>query len=76
MARGRPGGNPDFGSKYKFERMGKKALSEQVKAQICSETKQSLTELAKQKECSVPQLVREAIQEYLEKQKKLESKSA
>jgi len=75
MARGRPGGNPDFGSKYKFETMGKKPLSEQVKVQIYSETKESLIELAKLKECSVPQLIREAIEEYLAKQKKIDAKT-
>ncbi len=61
----RPGGNPDFGSKYRFDFGREKALSAQVKAQVDPEVKQQLQNLANQKQCTVPDLIREAIEQYL-----------
>ncbi len=63
--RGRPRGNPDFGSKYRFDFGREKALSAQVKAQVDPEVKQQLQNLANQKQCTVPDLIREAIEQYL-----------
>ena len=62
---GRPGGNPDFGTKYKYENGGTERLSEQVKAQILPKTKLELKAMADEKNCTVPELVRAAIERYL-----------
>jgi hypothetical protein len=61
----RPGGNPDFGTKYRFDYGRDKPLSEQVKAQINAEVKQQLQHLAREKNCTVPDVIRAAIDEYL-----------
>ncbi|MDJ0579649.1 CopG family transcriptional regulator [Crocosphaera sp.] len=63
----RPGGNPDFGTKYRFDYGREKPLSAQVKAQILPETKQQLKDLADQQKCTVPDIIRAAIDEYLQK---------
>lgn len=63
--RGRPGGNPDFGTKYKNDLVKDRPLTEQVKAVIYPETKEKLKSLADEKNCSVPDLVRAAIDQYL-----------
>lgn len=60
-----PRGNFDFGTKYRAPRKGKKLLTEQVKAQVDEETKNQLIVLADKKECTVPDLIRAAIEEYL-----------
>lgn len=60
-----PKGNPDFGTKYKFDYGRAKPLSEQVKAQVAPETKLKLKDLAEQKNCTVPDLIRAAIERYL-----------
>ena len=62
----RKGGNPDFGSKYKFDYGRKKPLSEQIKAAVYPETKKRLQQIAQEKECSVPDIIREAIDQYLD----------
>lgn len=49
----RPGGNPDFGIKYRFDYGKDKLLSEQVKVLMHPEVKQQLKELAEQKKCEV-----------------------
>lgn len=63
--RGRPGGNPDFGTKYKADYGRDEPLSEQVKAQVHPKTKLLLKDLAGEKNCTVPDLVRAAIEQYL-----------
>lgn len=58
-------GNPDFGTKYKADYGRNKPLTEQVKAVVYPETKQQLKDLAAKQNCSVPDLVRAAIEQYL-----------
>ena len=65
----RPGGNPDFGTKYRFNYGREKPLSAQVKAQVLPETKQQLQDLANEQKCTVPDIIRAAIDEYLEKKR-------
>lgn len=65
QGRGRPGGNPDFGTKYKAETLRGKPLLDQVGTKVDPEIKLRLKEVAKQKNCSVPELVRAAIEQYL-----------
>jgi len=61
----RPGGNPEFGTKYRFDYGRSEPLSEQVKAQVHPQVKHQLKELAIAKQCTVPDLVRAAIEQYL-----------
>jgi hypothetical protein len=61
----RLGGNPDFGSKYRFDYGRDEPLSEQVKVLMHSQTKYQLKNLADQKNCTVPDLIRAAIDQYL-----------
>ena len=61
----RPGGNPDFGTKYRFDYGREEPLSEQVKVLLHPKTKCQLKNLADQKNCTVPDLVRAAIEQYL-----------
>ena len=61
----RLGGNPDFGTKYKADRHGDKPLSEQVGTRVAPEVKLQLQEIAEQKNCTIPELVRVAIERYL-----------
>lgn len=63
--RGRPGGNPDFGTKHRFDYGRNNPLSEQVGTRIASETKLQLKEIAEQKNCTIPDLIRAAIEQYL-----------
>lgn len=58
-------GNPDFGTKYRFDNGREQPLSEQVKVLMLPETKNLLKELADKKDCTVPDLIRAAIDEYL-----------
>lgn len=58
-------GNPDFGGKYRFDYGRDKPLTEQVKAVVYPEIKQKLKDLASEKNCTVPDLVREALEQYL-----------
>ncbi len=62
---GRPGGNPDFGTKYRFDYGREEPLSEQVKVLVHPQTKRQLKALADQRNCTVPDLVRAAIEQYL-----------
>lgn len=62
----RPGGNPEFGTKYRLNSRGEEALSEQVKAQVNPRIKQQLKTLADEKNCTVPDLIRKAIEQYLD----------
>jgi hypothetical protein len=61
----RPGGNPEFGTKYRFDYGREEPLSEQVKAQVHPQVKRQLKELADQKKCTIPDLVRTATEQYL-----------
>ncbi len=61
----RKGGNPDFGTKYRFDYGRDEPLSAQVKAQVHPIVKQQLKHLADQKECTVPDLIRTAIDQFL-----------
>lgn len=61
----RVGGNPDFGTKYKFNFGREIPLTEQVKAQVYPEIKERLRKLADKRKCTVPDLVREALDQYL-----------
>lgn len=70
MGRGRPGGNPDFGSKYKFDNGREKPLSEQIKTLVNPEIKLELKEIAEKNNCTVPDLVRKAIEQYLKEVRK------
>jgi len=58
-------GNPDFGTKYRFDNGRERPLSEQIKTLVLPETKVLLKDLARKKNCTVPDLVRAAIEEYL-----------
>ncbi|MGL5923626.1 CopG family transcriptional regulator [Chroococcidiopsis sp.] len=58
-------GNPDFGTKYRFDNGRKQPLSEQVATRVDAETKMRLSEIAEQKNCTVGDLMRAAIDEYL-----------
>lgn len=60
-----PKGNPDFGTKYRLNSSGDKPLSEQVRTALLPETKFLLKDLASKQKCTVPDLVRAAIDEYL-----------
>ncbi|WP_315787899.1 CopG family transcriptional regulator [Fischerella sp. JS2] len=64
----RPGGNPDFGTKYRFDYGRDEPLSEQVKVLMHPHMKCQLKNLADQKKCTVPDLIREAIDLYLASQ--------
>jgi hypothetical protein len=58
-------GNPDFGTKYRFDYGREKPLSEQVKVLMLPDTKDRLKKIAEQKQCTVPDLIRAAIDSYL-----------
>jgi hypothetical protein len=61
----RIGGNPDFGKKYRFDYGRAKPLKEQVKVLMYTEMRSDLQELAEGKSCTVQDLIREAIEQYL-----------
>ncbi|MBD2666231.1 CopG family transcriptional regulator [Richelia sinica FACHB-800] len=61
----RPGGNPDFGTKYRFDYGRDEPLSEQVKVLMHPQMKDQLKHLADLEKCTVPDLIREAIEQYL-----------
>ena len=61
----RPGGNPDFGTKYRFDYGREEPLSEQVKVLMHPTMKCQLKNLADQRSCTVPDLIRAAIDQYL-----------
>lgn len=58
-------GNPDFGKKYRFDYGREEPLSEQVKAAVHPDIKLELKRLAEAKNCTVPDVIREAIEQYL-----------
>jgi hypothetical protein len=68
LSMARPGGNPDFGTKYKANYGRLYPLSEQVKAQVYPDVKEKLKKLAEEKNCTVPDLVRMAIDSFLSKE--------
>ena len=61
-------GNPNFGinNKHKFQRKGEEVFDAQLKARVHSNTKSKVVEIAKRKKCSVPDVIREALDRYLE----------
>lgn len=59
-------GNPDFGTKHRFDYGREKPLSQQVSTRIAEETKQQLKEIAQKQNCTIPELVRAAIEQYLD----------
>ena len=61
----RPGGNPDFGTRYKFNFGRDRPLTAQVKAVVYPEMKEQLKALAKERQCTVPDLIRDALEKYL-----------
>lgn len=61
----RPGGNPDFGTKYRFDYGREEPLSEQVKVLMHPQMKRQLKNLVDQNSCTVPDLIRAAIAQYL-----------
>ena len=63
MPKGRPGGNPDFGTKYTLTTDRPEALTERVTVRIPPTMKKKLKQLA-----DYPEFIREAIAEKLEKQ--------
>lgn len=66
MARAR--GNPGFGSKYRFHPIGVETLSEYVGAKVTPATKQKLESKALESDRTVPQVIRDAIAYYLERE--------
>lgn len=64
--RGRPGGNPDFGNKLRFTSSGDKPLSDVVATRVPTETKLELKKAAQEQNCTVPELIRAAIERYLD----------
>lgn len=65
MGRGRPGGNPDFGTTHRFDYGRDKPLSQQVSTRIAEETKLQLKDLAQKNNCTIPDVVRAAIERYV-----------
>jgi predicted DNA-binding protein len=61
----RPGGNPDFGKKYRFDYGRKEPLSEKVLVLMHSQMKHQLKDLASKEQCTVPDVIRAAIEQYL-----------
>lgn len=60
-------GNPDFGTKYRFNYGRDEPLSEKVLVLMHPNMKRQLKDLAEQGNCSVPDVIRVAIAEKLEK---------
>ncbi|MGF1489053.1 MAG: ribbon-helix-helix protein, CopG family, partial [Prochloraceae cyanobacterium] len=54
--------------KHKFDFGRDKPLTAQVNAVVYPETKAKLQKLAEQKQCSVPDLIRAAIDKYIEEE--------
>jgi hypothetical protein len=61
----RLGGNPDFGTKYKFDFGRERPLTAQVKAVVYPEIKEKLKKLAQERQCTVPDVIRDALEQYL-----------
>ncbi|MBW4512172.1 MAG: CopG family transcriptional regulator [Scytonematopsis contorta HA4267-MV1] len=61
----RVGGNPDFGVKYRANYGRSEPLTAQVKAVVYPSVKENLKLLADEEGCTVPDLIREAIDQYL-----------
>lgn len=69
----RRGGNPDFGTKYKFDLGRERPLTAQVKAVVYPEIKEKLKILAEERKCTVPDLIRDALEQYLNEETQQES---
>ena len=61
LSSGRPGGNPEFGTKYKLQPKGEEPLTEKVTVRISEKTKEFLDSLGKE----YADFVREAIAEKI-----------
>ena len=64
-------GNPDFGTKYRFQQKGESTFDSQLKARVYSDTKDKFSQLAEEKGVTVPDVVREALYKYLEDHDKI-----
>lgn len=62
MPKGRPGGNPDFGTKYALTTDRPEALTERITVRIPPKMKKKLKQLN-----DYPEFIREAIEEKLKK---------
>jgi glycyl-tRNA synthetase (class II) len=62
MPKGRPGGNPEFGTKYVLTTDRPEALTEKITVRIPPTMKKKLKQLS-----DYPEFIREAIEEKLEK---------
>lgn len=66
-------GNPEFGVKYRFDYGREEPLSSQVKVLMHPNVKEELKNLADQQNCTVPDIIREAIELYLANQKNIKA---
>ena len=71
MARGRPGGNPDIGKKYKFKRKEEEPLTKKLTTRVNEKTLKELSKVAEAKNMSVADLIRQIFYEYLDQQDKI-----
>jgi hypothetical protein len=62
MRKGRPGGNPDFGTKYVLTTNRPEALTERISVRVSPTINKKLKQLA-----DYPEFIREAIAEKLQK---------
>ena len=58
---GRPGGNPDFGTKYRFERSGDEPITSHLQLKVTPSMKEKLDKLGKRK----AEFIRNAIDKAL-----------
>lgn len=66
-----PKGNPEFGTKYKFNYGRNKPFASSITTRVPQETELQLKEIADKDNCSIPDLIREAINLYLAKRNSL-----
>ena len=68
---GRPGGNPEFGTKYKMPKKEEQVFDAQISARLHKDTRNKISDIAKSRGMSIPDLVREIVYEYLEQYDKM-----
>ena len=61
LSSGRPGGNPDFGTKYKFARSGDEPITSHLTLKVTPSMKEKLDKLGKRK----AEFIRNAIDKAL-----------
>ncbi|MGK7898859.1 MAG: hypothetical protein AB4372_35895 [Xenococcus sp. (in: cyanobacteria)] len=71
MARGRTGGNPDFGKKYKFKRKENEPLKARIATRVSEETCSRISRIAESKGMAVPDLVRQILSKYIDEEEKV-----